>query len=239
MLINLPESIDKVFICGDIHGNLEYIKYKVNSFNLKNAVIFLCGDIGLGFSLNWESKMLEFLRKKFKEKNIFVIAVRGNHDNPDLFQDEELTSNWLNVKDYTVVNVKGQNFLCVGGGISVDRTIRVPYKSYWPNEQIKYQPKVNQRIDVIISHTAPSFCYPISKGDFVLSWAKQDENLLANIEEERQMMCKVFDDYKETLRYWYYGHFHDSKYEIIKEINFRLLNIEEFIEHGRYSNDIC
>lgn len=239
MLINLPKTVDKVFVCGDAHGNLEYIKYRVNSLHLENTAIFLCGDIGLGFSPNWESKMLEIFRRKFQERNVFVIAVRGNHDNPDIFQDEELTSNWLNVKDYTVVNVKGQNFLCVGGGISVDRASRIPYKSYWPNEQVKYQPKVNQQIDVIISHTAPSFCYPNFKGDFVFNWAKQDENLLADIEEERQTMDKVFDDYKETLRCWYYGHFHDSKDEIIEKIDFRLLNIEEFIEHGRYSNDIC
>lgn len=236
-MLRLPITVDKVFVIGDIHGNFEYVKYLVNSFHLNNACIFICGDIGIGFNINYETKILSFLKQKLLENNIFVVATRGNHDNPDLFNDTEL-SNWMNVPDYTVVNVKNQNFLCIGGGISVDRTGRVPYKSYWPNEQVKYQPKVEEQIDVIISHTAPSFCYPNFKGSFVLAWAEQDDTLLKDLDKERKTMDTIYEDYKDTIKYWYYGHFHDSKTEVINQVVFKLLGINEFVEHGRDNNNI-
>jgi hypothetical protein len=40
--------------------------------------------------------------------------------------------------------------------------------SYWEDEQVKYQPKINEHVDIICSHSAPSFCYPYTKGDIVV-----------------------------------------------------------------------
>ena len=49
MALNLPNTITDIFICGDLHGRLEYIKYVINNNHLTNSVIFICGDVGLGF----------------------------------------------------------------------------------------------------------------------------------------------------------------------------------------------
>jgi hypothetical protein len=48
-MINLPDTIKKIGFLGDEHGNLKHIKYIINSYHLTDTVLFLCGDIGLGF----------------------------------------------------------------------------------------------------------------------------------------------------------------------------------------------
>lgn len=46
MVIKLPESIIDLYLYGDIHGNFNVIKYDVRRYNITNAVIILCGDVG-------------------------------------------------------------------------------------------------------------------------------------------------------------------------------------------------
>lgn len=102
---------------------------------------------------------------------------------------------------------------------------------YWADEQIKYQPKINEHIDIICSHSAPSFCYPFTKGNIVLRYAENDETLLQDIEIERTTLDKVYDDYKDTITHWYYGHYHTSNMQMINGCMFKLLDIEEICRH--------
>lgn len=236
-MIEIP-NIKSIYFCGDIHGNLEYIKYTFNQAHLTNSIIFICGDVGLGFSTKWEQSIIDHINKKLVINNNYVIGVRGNHDDPSKFQDTELFKengkprNWLNVPDYTVVRVLDQNVLCIGGGTSIDRTLRLKMGyGYWPDEGIRYQEKVPEKIDIICTHSAPSFCYPFTKGDIVTEYAKQDSNLLADLDIERGTLDKVYNDYKDDVKYWYYGHFHKSNTQTIGETVFKLLNIGDIWRH--------
>ena len=238
MVIKLPDTIQNVFLCGDLHGNLEFIKYQVNQRHLTNSCIIVCGDVGLGFQPKWEEHMINLVNKKLVETGCYCVCLSGNHDNPARFTDVSLVKadgsprNWLNVPNYTVISVCNQNILCVGGAISVDRMYRIHNNvGYWADEQVKYQPKVEERIDVICSHSAPSFCYPKFKGEFVYGWARRDSSLLADMDIERNTLDKVYEDYKDTVKYWYYGHFHQSNVEFINNCKFTLLNIEEIKLH--------
>lgn len=47
---------------------------------------------------------------------------------------------------------------------------------------------------------------------------------------------KIYEDYKDTITDWFYGHYHQSHLEQINGINFRLLNIEEFCEYRTTDN---
>lgn len=109
--------------------------------------------------------------------------------------------------------------------------------SYWEDEQVKYQPKINERIDIICSHSSPSFCYPYTKGDIVLRYAENDETLLQDIEIERNTLDKVYEDYKDTITHWYYGHYHSSMMQMINGCMFRLLDIEEICRHVSDDNN--
>lgn len=244
MLIKLPETVKDLYFVGDIHGNLELIKYYINSYHIKNSAIFICGDVGMGFQPKWERAMIDYINKKLVLTNCFVIAVHGNHDNPLCFQDTELFKkngdqiNWLNVPDYSVINVANKNVLCVGGAISVDRTWRLEKGyGYWENEQIIYQPKVNEKVDIIVTHSAPTFCYPFTKGDFVMEYAKNDSTLLEDMQIERETLTKVWEDYKDTITHWYYGHYHQTNMQHIDNVWFKLLGIGEIVMHYNYDND--
>lgn len=243
MIINLPSTIKNIYFCGDLHGNLEYLKYIINSYHLTNSVIFICGDVGLGFQPKWERSIIDFINQKLIEANCYIIGVRGNHDNPLCFQDVDLVKdngqprNWLNVPDYTIVHVSNQNVLCIGGGISIDRLYRLEKGyGYWSDEGVRYQAKVTEPINIICTHSAPSFCYPTDKGGIVMQFAQSDPNLLKDLEEERKLLDRVYEDYKNDITHWYYGHFHKNQIEVINNITFTLLNIGDISRHVSTNN---
>lgn len=244
MKINLPNTIQSIYFCGDLHGNLEYLKYTINSQHLTNSVIFVCGDVGLGFQPKWERAIIDIINKKLVLSNCYIIGVRGNHDNPLCFQDVSLVkdngkpTNWLNVPDYTIVNVCNQNILCVGGGTSIDRLYRLERGyGYWSDEYIKYCPKVEEHIDIMCTHSAPSFCFPNDKGGIVYEFAQYDPDLLKDIEQERATMDMIYNDYKDEVTHWYYGHFHKNNMQTINKTCFKLLNIGEICRHYASTDD--
>ena len=104
-------------------------------------------------------------------------------------------------------------------------------KCYWEDEFPVYQPKLSEKVDIICTHTSPTFTFPSFKGDFVLDWAKYDETLLEDLNRERRVFDFIYEDYKDTVTHWYYGHFHKSNIEKIHNTNFRLLNIGEIYHH--------
>ncbi|MCC8173641.1 MAG: hypothetical protein LIP06_07850 [Tannerellaceae bacterium] len=102
--------------------------------------------------------------------------LRGNHDDPEYF-DKGLIDFPLmkTIPDYTVIHFQKRRILCVGGGISVDRFLRKQrmsnkdVKLYLdgeaPNFDLSKLEMISSeiRIDTVITHTAPSFCFPIPK----------------------------------------------------------------------------
>lgn len=229
MLIKLPNSIKNLYFCGDIHGNLEYIKYSIANNHLKNACIVICGDVGMGFQPKWEKHVLKYINHIIVSKNCFVVGIRGNHDNPDCFNDISIEKqNWINVPDYTIIEVCNKHVLCIGGGISIDRSFRIINETYWKNETIVYKPKIiDFKIDIIASHEAPLNVFPYGTSKIVTDFAKIDPNLLNDLLKSRETLSKVLNDYKGEIIHWYYGHYHNSFYEVVNGTTFHLLNIGE------------
>ena len=226
-------GVEDIYLLGDIHGNLQYVKYKINTLDLHDCLIIICGDVGLGFSPKSELSQIQFLNKKIlKPRNVYVVAVRGNHDDPSLFVDTTIKTHWINVCDYTVLQVQETNILCIGGATSIDRTWRMQNKiGYWPEEKVQYCPPVDIPIHVICSHTAPAFCYPLTHDVTVQMFAQDDWTLIEELDEERRLMNTIYEDYKDTLTHWYYGHFHDPHIEYVDNKKFTLLGIEQLAQH--------
>lgn len=258
MVIKLPESIIDLYLYGDIHGNFNVIKYDVRRYNITNSVIILCGDVGWGFESleHYQKHIIPMLENVLKPRNVILLCCRGNHEDPIYYSQQLINTDYIKcIPDYSIVQFQDKNMLFVGGGISIDRMYRknqnslfivnymkfhnCPYevaeqkakKCYWEDEQIIYQPKIEEKVDIVVSHSAPSFCFPAFKGDFVMNWAKYDEELLSDLDKERAILDSVYNDYKDTVIHWYYGHFHKSNNEIINNTNFRLLNIDELYHH--------
>lgn len=181
-------------------------------------------------------------------------AVRRKNDDRDKkWNDYDLTerakkllnlSNLKLVPDYTILETIKGDILLVGGAISVDRKDLeryTPYKNWWPNEVFVYDEekiKAVKGVRAVITHTNPSFAYPLGQGTFVHELARKDETLIQNLIAERNQlarMCKLLNS-NNMIDEWHYGHFHNSHSEdhVIEgnSITFTLLNELELKEMG-------
>jgi DNA repair exonuclease SbcCD nuclease subunit len=240
-----------IIMLGDIHGNFNYIKHQIHTKNMSDCTIIQVGDFGIGFSHKETSeKDLIDLNDFFQTKNIQFLAIRGNHDDPSFFDGSYSFSNLRLLSDYTVLNLEGNNFLFIGGAISVDRTSRITSnnsnikygskkREYWDNEKIEYRPEIVKNIkgiDVVVTHTAPDWCEPSNKlgfGSLVLGFAKVDKDLIKDLSLERNQMSNIFIDLYQnnTIKSHYYGHFHKSHVDYYGNTKHTLLDINEFLEH--------
>jgi predicted phosphodiesterase len=236
---------------GDIHGNFVYLKELIKKNDIGNndevTYIIQCGDFGIGFYPNKDVDTLIELNKFFEERNIIMIAIRGNHDDPFYFTGDYIYSNLKLVPDYTIMDIYDFKYLFVGGAISIDRKSRLQRMQetasygakaslYWYDEVFSLNEEIIEKIndiDVIVTHSAPTFCFPETKGPLVEEFARYDDALIEDLEKERQDIDVMFDILRKNgnnIRYHFYGHFHQSNITLNNYTSHYLVNINEFVE---------
>ena len=84
MIVKLPDDIINIVCGGDIHGAFDLLIHKIKWHDIKDAALFLCGDVGLGFETlsHYKNNIIPKLHKICKKQNIIIIMIAGNHDNP-------------------------------------------------------------------------------------------------------------------------------------------------------------
>jgi Icc-related predicted phosphoesterase len=231
-------NYENIIFCGDVHG-LDNLKkmFTYNCKDIKDSLIIICGDIGLGFySPVIEKNIIKDCNEILKLNNNHAILFRGNHDNPNLFKNKsKYNLKYITIiRDYTVLKTKKYNILCIGGGISIDRTNRIPNKSYWNKEivknltdNLKKEIIEYDHIDIIATHNAPTFIPPVNKsineqGYMVENWSFYDKTLKQDVWNDRQTLNKFYDFIikHHNIQYWFYGHFHNSYYTEYNNIKF-------------------
>ena len=109
---------------------------------------------------------------------------------------------------------------------------------YWSNEIPEFNKskldKINDicAIDTVITHTSPSFC-ELSSHSGLEDWAIHDKDLMEDVKYEREVMDDIYNylyTKNHPLRYWYYGHFHESWHAKIGDVMFHMLDIMELRE---------
>jgi hypothetical protein len=238
------ESIDEVY--RRIKAQHSKPKSCFNS-HFSNSVIFVTGNSGFG--THSEKHYLDFLEKQnniLKYNNVMLLFVRGNNDDPSFFNEKKIDlSNIKTLPDFSIVETKDKVILCIGGAISVDRTWKIDQEKrinafadspkkrlYWNDEapvldieKLKEIVSNTERIDFVVSHTAPSFAtpsyFPISD-----EWAKKDTQLAKDIDNERLTMDKIFEFLRDNDRrptYWAYSRFDLENLEKRSNVIFRSL----------------
>lgn len=195
---------------------------------VKGSLIVVLGDNGFGTAS--EAKIIKFLTDKNKilaYNNINVVFIRGNNDDPSYFDGEKINfSNIKAVPDYSVLETKNKNILCVGGAISADRTWkkeqekRVSKKLFWESEAPVFNPELIKEavekfkhIDYVLSHSAPSFLNVGVDTSNIKDWEEKDKGLQKDIDNERTCMDKVFEclrDNGSKPLFWGFGHFRNE-----------------------------
>ena len=239
-----------IILCGDIHGEFFALVEKLcKQYGIHDALVVVAGDCGFGFeSPECYERIYQKLARNLNAYNLWIVMLRGNHDNPAYYNgDKRITyERWQTVPDYTVLQACGKHILCVGGAISIDRTMRLQWmelcperEAYWPDEAPIYNPQALDalseqgiKIDTIVSHTAPSFCELQTKRG-LSSWCMKDSALWEDTTRERQTMDDIHAHLlrdKHPLTHWYYGHFHQSWNSYIDGVRYTLLDIMELQE---------
>jgi len=241
-----------MYFIGDTHG-MRPVFSIVDRFKIEKSNLIHVGDFGLGFvSIMQDVKNLEVIDEMLIDTQNKLFVVRGNHDNP-IFWDKSKGLNLPKlhnihlVDDYSVLDIENKKILCVGGGISIDRQIRKddrPYPSWWKDEEFQWHPGKFNRVvnnhntmDIIVTHSAPSACYPRGvDAPIVNDWHNVELEHGNNLKGELQMERKKIDMLKDAVlkaykpTNWFYGHFHTSKTEIIDLVKFQALKINEICE---------
>jgi DNA repair exonuclease SbcCD nuclease subunit len=217
-----------MLVGGDVHGNFKYLLTLISGYNFRDSNIVICGDCGFGFEEHKkEVATVKYLNQSFVARNNQLYLCRGNHDDPKYWSEEDNLSdkNIHFVPDYSVLQIENNNVLFLGGAISVDRVERKINRSYWEKEPfILDLEKLNsmRNIDIVISHSSPNYCYPYGlKG---MSWFDRDTTLQQEVMKERNDLARAYDKLSKNnkIKYWFYGHFHEYKREVIKETIFVL-----------------
>jgi len=119
--------------------------------------------------------------------------------------------------------------LFVGGATSIDRKVNA---NYWPDEKFVYDKDktfVARDIDIVITHTAPNFVFPIGINGTVKHFAQNDPNLITDLYMEREQMaqmCNVLMD-NNNITHHFYGHYHTNKLTEFEGCDFRCVGINE------------
>jgi hypothetical protein len=230
--MKLDKNKPLIFL-GDHHGAwvtiFDVIRYK----NISDCNIISVGDLGVGFKYSYEHeyKQAENLNKLFKEKNINFYGIRGNHDDPSFFKgtDRIVLDNFELIEDYTVTGYNDKTIQFIGGAISVDRTGRTLGTSYWEDEGVIFNKEACKKVDILVTHTAPSHCFPQQFNEMVYGWAREDAYLIEDLTDERAVMDEIFKLCNPSLHL--YGHFHSSWTERVNGCVSKLLDINELWEY--------
>lgn len=238
---------------GDTHGdNMKIAPTLLQKYHLDNNKetkgILHVGDFGMGFTkLNGGKTYLKLLNERLKKYNTYLYVIRGNHDDPqyfndDVFKEENGINDFSNIKllkDHTLlslkINGKFKKIYCIGGAYSIDRIQRTVGKSYWLDEKFVL-PSLDERnkigeVDVVITHTRPTGIWPIEKSA-ISHWIMKDSQLYYDLDWEADDMKTLFNTLKSNNKSFkhFYGHFHSSKVEYDGEFKHQCLNIDELVE---------
>ena len=220
-----------IFYIGDHHGDWKQLFWFANRVKLENCYLVSVGDSGIGFAPKPQQiNDINSLNDKFEKLNIEFMSIRGNHDDPSYYSGDTkiALSHFELIEDYTVMEHDSKLFQFIGGATSIDRTMRKEGVSYWSGEGLNFNEDKLQKVDVLITHTAPSWCFPQRFNEMVYSWAREDAYLLEELTDERAVMDRIFSVCRPSLHL--YGHFHSSRNEEINGCTHRLLGINEIWE---------
>lgn len=137
----LCTSPGRVAIAGDWHANTAYGAVAIAHAAKRNAdVLIHLGDFGYAFT----DAYLDALDRALDEHDLVLGFVEGNHENFDWLLAQPIASDGLRYLRNRIVHLpRGLRWrwgntrcLAVGGAYSIDRFLRIPGTSWWPQETI-------------------------------------------------------------------------------------------------------
>lgn len=193
-------------LIGDVHGKIS--KYIPIAINAEHSIQI--GDMGFRDSYElMRTCQLDATRHKF---------LPGNHDDYGVLPNEFSLPDFGVLEDTTF----GKIFF-VRGGFSIDKSQRIPYHSYWPNEELSakqskeaYTMYLDEKPDIVLSHEGPSLATKrISSPGILKEWGFDPSTFMTST---TKMLNAMLDSYVPKL--WVFGHFHRPLDQVISGCRF-------------------
>lgn len=217
-----------IYITGDTHGDQDRWLKQIHPALSASDTIIIAGDFGVGF---WNGRYFseETFYDWIEEQSYTVLFVDGNHCNFDKLQREpiadwcggkvhQLRKNLLHLMRGEIYHLdqpgyEGKTLFTFGGGYSLDKALRVPGESWWPQEMptdAEYThgretlAQNGNRVDYIITHTAPY--------ETVLQMQHNPKMNVKQAAVEEMALNNYLSEIARTADYdrWYFGHFHQD-----------------------------
>jgi len=208
-----------ICLCGDTHGEIDLYKVEdyfeeisINENVTKDDYLIILGDAAACFD---GGRGDDYVRERLHNLPCTVLWLDGNHENFDCIEEypvEEwkggkvqfITEDIIHLMRGQVFEIEGKNFFTFGGGYSIDKYMRSPHISWWPQEMpneeeykegIRNLERVGNKVDYVLTHTCPEFI------------ATQ---LVSDIIEGEEDIRYYFDDISQSIDFdmWYFGHWH-------------------------------
>lgn len=203
-----------ICITGDIHRTQDIRKILPSSFDYagktKDDCLIIAGDFGCIWT---GDKQDDTLLDWFASLPLTVLFIDGNHENFDLLNAlpvetwhggkvHRVRDSLFHLMRGQVFEIGGKTWFTFGGGTSMDRHMRTPGVSWWPQELpdqaemeegFRNLEKNGWHVDYVLSHCAPLFILkqivPPAGGDILNTYLNEVASRL-------------------TFRHWYLGHYH-------------------------------
>lgn len=217
-----------IYITGDTHGDQERWMQQIHPALRPGDTILIAGDFGVG---GWDGRYFdeEAFYDWLEEQCYTVLFVDGNHCNFDKLQAYEviewcggrvrrLRKNLLHLMRGEVYHLEapgyeGKTLFAFGGGYSMDKALRVPGETWWPQElpnEAEYArgremlARNGNRVDYIVTHTAPY--------ETILQMVYNPRMNVKQAAVEELPLNSYLSEIARTADYahWYFGHFHQD-----------------------------
>lgn len=213
--------MSRVFVAGDWHGNTGWALRTIKeAAHLGAHTLVQLGDFGI-----WpgEEKYLRKVNAECMRTGVELLVVPGNHDNYNAIARMSVTPDgWLHLPRFPGLRFAPRGLIwqlpnglwagALGGAGSIDKNLRTPGKTWWPEEEVT-QADVDallgnfalsglERLDVLFTHDAPAGVYrPKSRRPV---WLTPDvENYC---EMQRVLLRQAVDAVRPQAMY--HGHWH-------------------------------
>lgn len=241
-----------IFVTGDIHGDVtrfsEFYIPNENELTEKDCVI-VCGDFGLIWynqNDNTGSRVQRYELDTLSEKPYQILFCDGNHENFNEIYNYEvielyggkahkIRDNIYHLMRGEVYNIEDKKIFVMGGAYSIDKYMRKANISWWeqelPNDEefknaVANIKKVNNKVDYIISHTAPSEIIKLM-------------GFYPDIHDSELTGFFNWVMYETDFKRWYFGHWHIDepfnfkhygKEKCFRAVYFDVLKIDEQLD---------
>lgn len=232
------DELKHIIIVGDIHGRVEELNRLIQL--AEPDIILQVGDFGF-----WPDVKLKNLNLE-KTK---IYWCDGNHEHHDILQPMvnenrdpvEIVPNCFYMPRGSVKEFNGKNIMFLGGADSIDKAWRKPHISWFEQELLTEEDynffrQKKEKIDIIISHTAPNY-FPVERK---LGSPKDEGNRIHKKEDPtRDILDKAYDLFKPSK--WYFGHWHFWDKDVYESCTWTCLDMCPYSEYdpvGRWFEEL-